>query len=369
MQSTSGPVTTVDSIDVTKVAEEFELDNEFTWVKDAKITGKSGAVHKFDLVVTSKKDENIKIAVLHGISSDLVNEIMKFNATASDCGVQLKALVVSKDLDNTENNLTHMYNIVTIDQRQKHKPKSYIFGVEGIDKRLSGTMRKGSVYMISGESGVGKTTSCIHFLINAARNHQKSAIILTDTRPAEFISNAGSFSFGFESYYKNGMIEVLELSDQIREMKYEILSNRKEERKFITKITTEIRKFVVANSITRLVIDPITPALVGEDDFINVLLNGLAIPNVITIITSNVKATDVSFFGIEEYYVSGILKLEFADASYATRRMSIVKMRGGSYDFSPFNYKVTSEGIVRAEEIVVNDSGGGPALKSFRDLA
>ena len=151
MQSTSGPVTTVDSIDVTKVAEEFELDNEFTWVKDAKITGKSGAVHKFDLVVTSKKDENIKIAVLHGISSDLVNEIMKFNATASDCGVQLKVLVVSKDLDNTENNLTHMYNIVTIDQRQKHKPKSYIFGVEGIDKRLSGTMRKGSVYMISGE--------------------------------------------------------------------------------------------------------------------------------------------------------------------------------------------------------------------------
>jgi circadian clock protein KaiC len=165
------------------------------------------------------------------------------------------------------------------------------------------------------------------------------------------------------------MIEVLELSDQIREMKYEILTNRKEERKFITKITTEIRKFVVANSITRLVIDPITPALVGEDDFINVLLNGLAIPNVITIITSNVKATDVSFFGIEEYYVSGILKLEFADASYATRRMSIVKMRGGSYDFSPFNYRVTSEGIVRAEEIVVNDSGGGPALKSFRDLA
>jgi len=75
-------VMTGDSVDIARIAEEFELDNEFTWGSNVKLTGKSGAVHKFDLVVTSKKDENVKVAVLHGISDDLVSDIMKFNAIA-----------------------------------------------------------------------------------------------------------------------------------------------------------------------------------------------------------------------------------------------------------------------------------------------
>ena len=120
-------VMTGDSVDIARIAEEFELDNEFTWGSNVKLTGKSGALHKFDLVVTSKKDENVRIAVLHSISEDLVSDIMKFNAIASDCGISLKALVVEKDLDDTEVNLTHMYNIVTIDQRRSLKPKSDIF--------------------------------------------------------------------------------------------------------------------------------------------------------------------------------------------------------------------------------------------------
>jgi len=361
-----------DSTEIARVAEEFKLDKEFTWANDIKVTGKSGAVHKFDLVVTSKNDENIKIAVLRGMSNDLVDDIMKFNAVAADCSIQLKALVTDKDLDNTETNLTHMYNIVTItiDKRQKPNLKSEIFGIRQLDDALAGAMKKGNLYMISGKTGVGKTTIGLHFLVNGAKNREKGAIILTDTRPTEFISNSSSFSFGFGSYYKAKMIEVLELSDQIREMKYEILSNRKEEKKFITKITTEIKKFVVGNNISRLVIDPITPALVGEDDFINMMMNALAMPGVITIIMSNVRATDLSFYGIEEYYCSGVIKLEFADPIYGTRTMSTIKMRGGSYDPTPFNYRITNDGIVPAEEILVSPSPAGSSLpRPFRDVA
>lgn len=487
---------TVDSPDVSKVAEEFGLGNEFTWINEPTITGKSGAVHKFDLVVTSKNDKNVRIAVLKGISDVLVNDIMKFNEAVSDCGIQLKALVVDKDLDDTESTLARKYNIVTVGKRRKNgqrpdvpdlretsyiqkvasafqvnpdayeikrdaeeegisgtkhkidvllmpkqkgseialvrlgekdfssevmvfnsktedlnipfkgalvsrdlsekekkfleiyniKPidireqiryspngstnKSLVFGIEEIDKRIGNAVRKGNVYMISGKTGVGKTTTSIHFLVNGAKRGEKGAMILTDTRPTEFITNASSFSLGFESYYKSGMIEVMEFSDQIREMKYEILSNRKEERKFITKITTEIRKFVVANNISRLVIDPITPTLVGEDDFINIMLSGLSMPNITTIITSNVRATDASFFGIEENYCSGVIKLEYTDANHGIRRMSVLKMRGASYDWSPFTFKITNDGIVAVTESFVpasNDSGS--LLRPYRDVA
>ncbi len=340
---------TVDSINVAKVAEEFELDSEFTWGSNVKITGKSGAVHKFDLVVTSKRDENIKVAVLHGISDDLVSDIMKFNAVAGDCGISLKALVVNKDLDDTEINLTHMYNIITIDQRQQTKSKSDVFGVKELDESLGGAMKRGNVYMISGKTGVGKTTTCTQFLVQGARLGEKGAIILTDTRGAEYIANAKTFNFGFEEYYKDGTIEVIELSDRIRELKEDVLENLKNRTKYITRLSSEINRITVESNITRIAIDPITPMIVENDDFVNQFFMSLAIPHTYMLVTSPVMKSDVSMYGIEEYFVSGVIKLEMEDPTAGIRKASIIKMRGGAYSPYPFFYKITSKGIVSSQ--------------------
>lgn len=347
----------VESINVQRVAEEFELDSEFTWAANAKLTGKSGAVHKFDLVVTSKKDENVKVAVLKGMSDDLVSDIMKFNAIAGDCGISLKALVVDKDLDQTESNLVHMYNIVTIDQRSSARPKSEIFGVKELDEALGGAMRKGFVYMISGKTGVGKTTTCTQFLVQGARVGERGAIILTDTRGSEYIANAKTFTFGFEEYYKEGTIEVIELSDRIRELKEGVLDSLKNREKYISKLTTEIARIVIESKITRLAIDPITPMIVENDDFVNQFMMSLAIPDTYMLVTSPVMKSDLSMYGIEEYFVSGVIKLEMEDTTSGIRKASIVKMRGGSYNPYPFFFKITPKGIVSSQSDTVLKSG------------
>ena len=339
----------VESINVQRVAEEFELDNEFTWAADAKLTGKSGAVHKFDLVVTSKKDENVKVAVLKGISDDLVSDIMKFNAIAGDCGISLKALVVEKDLDQTETNLVHMYNIVTIDQRSKTKSRSSVFGVKELDESLGGAMRRGNVYMLSGKTGVGKTTTCTQFLVEGARMGERGAIILTDTRGSEYIANAKTFTFGFEEYYKEGMIEVIELSDRIRELKEGVLESLKSRERYISKLTGEIKRIVAESRISRLAIDPITPMIVENDDFVNQFIMNLAIPDTYLIVTSPVMKSDLSMYGIEEYFVSGVIKLEVDDPTAGIRKATIVKMRGGSYNPYPFYFKITTKGIVSSQ--------------------
>jgi circadian clock protein KaiC len=340
---------TGDSIDIARIAEEFELDNEFTWGSNVKLTGKSGAVHKFDLVVTSKKDENVKVAVLRGISEDLVSDIMKFNAIASDCGISLKALVIDKDLDDTEINLTHMYNIVTIDRRQEIRSKSDVFGVKELDDSLGGAMKKGNVYMISGKTGVGKTTTATQFLVQGARMGEKGAIILTDTRGAEYIANAKTFTFGFEEYYREGTIEVIELSDRIRELKEDVLESLKNRTRYINKLTGEINRIVVESNITRLVIDPLTPMIVENDDFVNQFIMSLAIPHTFVLVTSPVMKSDVSMYGIEEYFVSGVIKLEMEDPPAGIRKASIVKMRGGSYSPYPFYFKITTKGLVSSQ--------------------
>jgi circadian clock protein KaiC len=352
-----------DSSEIARIAEEFKLDNEFTWANDIKVTGKSGAVHKFDLVVTSKSDENIKIAVLRGMSDDLVDDIMKFNAVAADCGIQLKALVVDKDLDDTETNLTHMYNIVTIDKRQKPKPRSEIFGFKELDDALAGAMKKGNVYMISGKTGVGKTTSCTEFLVQGARIGEKGAIILTDTRGAEYIANASTFSFGFDEYYKEGTIEVIELSDRIRELKEDVLESLKNRNKYIKKLTEEIKQVVVGSNISRLAIDPITPMLVDNDDFVNQFMMELAIPHTYILVTSPTMRSDLSMFGMEEYFVSGVIKLEIEDMPTGSRKATIVKMRGGAHSSSPIYFRITQKGIVSVE-----DTGAGASRSVFKKV-
>ncbi|MEM3363748.1 MAG: ATPase domain-containing protein [Thermoplasmatales archaeon] len=453
--------------DVSRVFREFGSDQRYSWNRNVKIKGKSGVIHTLDLVVSSKEDENFKIAALVGKSDDLAEDIKKFNLVAEDCGIKLKALVIDRDLEPTEAELTRMLNIVTVDKRNgyikqgvvkvnleqysdrisealqidlgkyqilynvdetgisgakhnidimlyskenndkiallvldkkdfvnevmlfnsktldlgitrkgilvdrdidskerrlleiynirvidirkrdsgRHIGPGSVFGIDEVDRKFGSSLKKGSVYMISGKTGVGKTTMSLHFLVTGARKGEKGAIILTDTHPTEFISNSSSFNMGFAEHYKKGMIEVFELSDRIREMKYEIMSNGKIGVKFINDMTSEIRKLIVEDNIKRLVIDPITPALVGEDDFINVMFNGLAIPDVITLITSNVRANEFSFYGIEEYYCSGVVKLEFADPFFDVRTMTVLKLRGSSYDTTPLKYRITKDGI------------------------
>ncbi|MCW6169366.1 MAG: hypothetical protein LVQ96_04605 [Thermoplasmatales archaeon] len=349
---------------VPKIAGAFSIKN-YEAKQNASLIGRSGVIHKFDLLLESRSDENVKVVVLIVKSHELVNDLMLFNSSAEDCGINLKALVVEREMDEIESNLAGIYHISIINPRldRQVEPKESLFGVKGFDRMLNGVMKKGNVYMISGKAGAGKTTSCTHFLVQGARLGEKGAIILSDMRPSEFINNAKTFSFGFEKYYNDGLIEVMELSDKIRELKQEILDDPKNYRKFITKLTTEIKKAVVTSDIVRLAIDPITPMLVENDDFVNIFFNTLAMDGVYVIVTSGLRKSDVSVFGIEEYYVSGIIKLETTDGNNYLRKASIVKMRGGVYDPKPFSFKITSDGIVAAGEEETSD---GSILKHYK---
>jgi circadian clock protein KaiC len=349
---------------VPKIAGVFSI-KDYESKQNASLTGGSGVVHKFDIILQSKTDENVKAVALIAKPRELVNDLMLLNSSAEDCGINLKAVVVEKEMDETESNLASIYHISIINPKLDEAvvPKESLFGVKGLDHMINGVMKKGNVYMISGKAGAGKTTSCTHFLVQGAKIGEKGAIILSDMRPSEFINNAKTFSFGFEKYYNDGLIEVMELSDKIRELKQEILDDPKNYRKFITKLTTEIKKAVVASDIVRLAIDPITPMLVENDDFVNIFFNTLAMDGVYVIVTSGLRKSDVSVFGIEEYYVSGIIKLEMVDGNNYLRKASIVKMRGGVYDPKPFSFKITSNGIVAAGEDEISD---GSILKHYR---
>ncbi len=337
------------SFDIHQIQIEFEKS----------VTGASGMEYTFEYIISSGNDT---VLVKSGTAETTTNDIMIFNSEAMDAGINKKLLITDSELGEYIKKMCNIYEIDIIDTREiDNKPlesQRSKFGITTLDAKLSGGLRPGYVYMISGNTGVGKTTLSSIFLSYGASVGEKGLMVLTDTFPDQFIDNIRTMNIGFAEAYKEKKIEVMEISDQIRSMKSDIASGKTDFRKFITKIVTELKKIIISKDIKRVVIDPITLLLMPDDDFINLFINSLAIKDVTVVITSGLRNSTLSIFGIEEYYVTGIIKLEYISGGGMFRIGNIVKMRGTVFDSNPFEFMITANGIepVKSVKTVVKDS-------------
>ncbi len=335
--------------EVYKVAQEFSLGDDFTYGINVTLKGKSGMDHRFNLVLTSREDERNRIAVLQDISEDLISDLMEFNAIARDCGIQLKAVSVERDLTKSELNLARVCNIAII-RKDFEKDVHDIFGIKKLDENIGGLMKKGNIYMLSGAPGSGKTALCTQFLVEGAKKGERGMIILTDMQGRDFISHVESFSYGFRDYYKRGGIEVLEISNRILKLKGSVSSDYSSVKNYIGTLTSQLKTLVAEYNISRLVIDPITPLIVADNDFLNQFFKALSVPQTYTLVTSGIGKSDESVYGMEQFFVSGLIKLGSDEPTSDIRKASVVKMSGGVYNETPFFYKITNRGIVWYEE-------------------
>jgi len=323
------------SIDVTNVSKDQEVDGNII-------------NHKFDFIASN--DEKVAIKVIN--NSDATSDIMTFHSELEDSNIDNGMIITDRELNENEKKISKAYNIKISDLRKYlNFGDRYKFGIPDIDMSLFGGLRPGFVYLISGKAGAGKTTLSSMFLSEGAKNNQNGMIILTDTFPEEFINNIKTMNIDFYENYKNGMIDVIEISDQIRSMKIDVINQKTDFRKFITKIVSDLKKFILSKEIKRVVIDPVTLLLMPNDDYINLFINSLAMKDVVTIITSDIRASEYSVFGVEENYVTGIIKLDYKLTDTGIERiMRIPKMRGTNINPMPIHFNINSNGIE-----VIND--------------
>ena len=79
-------------------------------------------------------------------------------------------------------------------------------GSKPIDEMMDGGLYQGSVTMLSGISGTGKTVLSVQFLTSAIAAGHKTLLVSLDEHPRQLLRNAGSLGFDLE-----GMIERGEL--------------------------------------------------------------------------------------------------------------------------------------------------------------
>jgi len=81
-------------------------------------------------------------------------------------------------------------------------------GSPAIDKMMDGGVYQGSVTLVSGISGTGKTVLSVQFLTNAIASGRKGLLVSLDEHPAQLIRNAKSLGFDLQALVDAGKLFI-----------------------------------------------------------------------------------------------------------------------------------------------------------------
>ncbi len=207
-------------------------------------------------------------------------------------------------------------------------------GIPGLDEVLHGGLLRGRTYLVSGETGTGKTIFALSFLMNGILKFGEAGIYVSvDETYDNLVAGARSFGWDVEEMRRQGYLEVLlpeqDLIERIRE---------KDPTAIARSLATTVVDYVKLLDAKRLVIDPIAPLVTLEKDvqvlreYIRVLISEIERnAKVTTIITTEIPtgSNAISRYGVEEFLASGVFVMGIArDSSGAFKRYLFVrKMR------------------------------------------
>jgi len=81
-------------------------------------------------------------------------------------------------------------------------------GSPALDRMMDGGIYKGSVTLVSGISGTGKTVLSVQFLTHAVKSGHKALLVSLDEHPAQLIRNARSLGFDLQALVDAGSLHI-----------------------------------------------------------------------------------------------------------------------------------------------------------------
>ncbi len=213
-------------------------------------------------------------------------------------------------------------------------------GIDMLDGIIGGGFRQGKNYLLSGETGTGKTVFGLQFLLKGVELGENGVYVTVDEKPSDLIEDANSFGFDFEKKIDKNNLLVLDYSshfDQLREESKEI---------DVRKIVGDLNKYLKEINAKRLVIDPIAPFILKDESiweirkYIRALFYSLDTLDCTSVLTSTIPTgtNRLSQYGIEEFYASGVIVLSIQQLEKIRYRRIIFvrKMRGTPHELEPY---------------------------------
>lgn len=216
-------------------------------------------------------------------------------------------------------------------------------GIPGLDETMEGGFERGSVNIIAGESGTGKSIFGLQFLHNGASKYGENGLYITfEEKKDKIYRHMARFGWDLEALEKDKKLFIYEYSPQ-------------EIERFI-KEGGAIESLIRMHKIDRIVLDSITSyAVMHETEAVRRaaiirLLELLRRWNVTAVLTSEAFLADEQEvrvrFGIEYLADSLISMYAFRKGDIRELALEIRKMRGTAHSKKLSPMKITAEGIV-----------------------
>ncbi len=214
-------------------------------------------------------------------------------------------------------------------------------GIPGFDDRLlPGGLLRGTVTLVGGDPGVGKTVTALHYLLNGARNDETGVYITFQENPSQLTRIAENFGFDFGGLQKRGRLHLLYKSPvelDLDEHAYSILRVLEESR----------ARRVVIDSISDLE----AAARRGPDrffDFIYALSEWLKTRGITALFTTEMgqlfsDSLTLTGRGIS-HIADNILLLRYAEIEGEIRRaLTMISARGSDHSKAVFEYLISEQ--------------------------
>lgn len=231
-------------------------------------------------------------------------------------------------------------------------------GINGLDNLLNGGFPQGSITLVSGSPGTGKTIVCFQYIDAGIKNGEKCLFLISDERTNNLISQAHELGFDLKTAIENEKLKIMYLDldkrDIHKEMEEAIIS-RKYSRVVLDSLTplSEVPVWVVDKgreiipsegfmSTTAYPLDSIQATRVHIRRILSILDEDACTTLVTTEIPEGSRT--LSRDSISEFLVDGILVLDL-DTAMDRRKLTIRKMRGTKHTLKPQDIEITRGGI------------------------
>ena len=224
-----------------------------------------------------------------------------------------------------------------------------VTGIETLDTELSGGIPTGSTVLISGGSGVGKTTLSMQFLINGIENGERGVFFTATESVPKLKKFQGVYDYFTEDLIKSGNLSVIDLWSISDRLGLNSEAYNLEEINILFEVIRDITKELDAK---RLIIDSITSLCYRIQtreairDFLFKLGASLTALDCTTFLTSEIppKIFQYSQYEIEEFIADGIIFLgDVERKGDLIRTLQVIKMRGTSHGRSRFALSMSSK--------------------------
>lgn len=217
-------------------------------------------------------------------------------------------------------------------------PDRVLTGISGLDPLIGGGFLAGKVYLVSGESGTGKTVFGMQFLYQGLVLGENGIYVSAEDRPANLIVAAESLGWDFRKYVRERKLGLLDISFHFAEMRADRATVDVDA--VVADLTRQVKEF----NAQRIVIDTVAPLVFGQEyspsmpEYIRHLVAAIEDKLGCTVvITSGIPAGSaaLSRYGIEEFVAEGVIVLGMAIFNgYCFRTLAIRKMRSTFSDLN-----------------------------------